>query len=170
MKNRKHIVRVCLAAAFLAGGGCTWPTKRPAAAAGFSVYPPPEPAVFPQNEAAAVLPMDQIIPPGDAEEQEAPPPIRQIGIASWYVHVTRRTASGERYDRADYTAAHRTLPFGARVRVRNTTNGESVMVRINDRGPFVRGRIIDLSEAAAKKIGMVSPGLAPVEIEVVSLP
>lgn len=95
------------------------------------------------------------------------PPER--GQASWYgprFHG-RRTASGERYDMHALTAAHRTLPFGTRIQVRNLENGESVLVRINDRGPFARGRIVDLSYAAAKAIGLVGPGMAEVEISVV---
>jgi len=76
----------------------------------------------------------------------------------------RLTASGERFNMHAMTAAHRSLPFGTRVRVTNLDNGKSVVVRINDRGPFVRGRVIDLSRAAAKKIGLT--GLAPVRVEV----
>lgn len=95
------------------------------------------------------------------------PPER--GEASWYgprFHG-RRTASGERYNMHSLTAAHRTLPFGTRVRVRNLENGESVEVRINDRGPFARGRIVDLSYAAAKALGLVGPGTAQVELSVI---
>ncbi len=91
------------------------------------------------------------------------------GIASWYgpgFHG-RRTASGERFDTHDLTAAHRTLPFGSLVEVRNRDSGKTVRVRINDRGPFVHGRIIDLSHAAARAIGLVGPGTARVEIRVV---
>ncbi len=91
------------------------------------------------------------------------------GIASWYGYPYhgRRTSSGEVYNMHDMTAAHRTLPFGTRVRVHNLDNGRSAIVRINDRGPFVEGRIIDLSNAAAKAIGM--SGLAPVSLEILSL-
>ncbi|MDY7012153.1 MAG: septal ring lytic transglycosylase RlpA family protein, partial [Cyanobacteriota bacterium] len=92
----------------------------------------------------------------------------QRGIASWYgpgFHG-RRSASGERFNQNAMTAAHRTLPFGTRVRVTNQNNGRSIVVRINDRGPFIRGRIIDLSVGAARKIGMYGSGIAPVEVEV----
>ncbi|MDY6781397.1 MAG: septal ring lytic transglycosylase RlpA family protein [Cyanobacteriota bacterium] len=92
----------------------------------------------------------------------------QRGIASWYgpgFHG-RRSASGERFNQNAMTAAHRTLPFGTRVRVINRNNGRSVVVRINDRGPFIRGRVIDLSVGAARKIGMYGSGIAPVEVEV----
>ncbi|NES82670.1 MAG: septal ring lytic transglycosylase RlpA family protein [Moorea sp. SIO2B7] len=90
------------------------------------------------------------------------------GIASWYgpgFHG-RRSASGERFNQYDLTAAHRNLPFGTRVRVTNLNNGRSVTVRITDRGPYSRRRIIDLSTAAAREIQMVRSGVAPVKLEV----
>jgi rare lipoprotein A len=87
----------------------------------------------------------------------------QTGIASVYAYSGERTASGERVSPGALTAAHRTLPFGARVRVTNQRNGRSVVVRINDRGPFVRGRIIDLTPAGAHALGF--DGLAPVTVE-----
>ena len=88
------------------------------------------------------------------------------GTASWYGKKFhgRRTASGERYDMHDLTAAHPSLPFDTNVRVVNTDNGRSVVVRINDRGPFVNNRIIDLSHAAARELDMVQAGLATVEL------
>ncbi|MFW6084436.1 MAG: septal ring lytic transglycosylase RlpA family protein, partial [Gemmatimonadota bacterium] len=79
----------------------------------------------------------------------------------------RRTASGEVYDMEAMTAAHNELPFGSRIRVVNLDNGEETQVRINDRGPFARGRVLDLSRAAAREIGMLGPGTARVRIEVV---
>ena len=90
----------------------------------------------------------------------------ESGVASYYAHKYhgRTTASGERFDMNDLTAAHKTLPFGTRVRVTNLDNGKTVTVRINDRGPFVKGRVIDLSLAAAKKVDMVNAGLANVEV------
>ena len=93
----------------------------------------------------------------------------QRGIASWYgpgFHG-RQTANGETYDMHAMTAAHKTLPFDTVVEVRNRDNGRRTRVRINDRGPFVRGRIIDLSRAAAEAIGMIGSGVARVEITVV---
>jgi rare lipoprotein A len=93
----------------------------------------------------------------------------QTGVASWYgpgFHG-RPTASGAIYNQDDLTAAHQTLPLGTRVIVTNLNNGVSTEVAINDRGPFAKGRIIDLSRAAAQAIGMVSPGTAPVRIEVI---
>lgn len=90
------------------------------------------------------------------------------GIASFYGRgfAGRPTATGERFNPEGMTAAHRSLPFGTRVRVTNTRNGRSVVVRINDRGPFIGGRIIDLSTGAARNLGMINNGLAPVKIEV----
>jgi rare lipoprotein A len=91
------------------------------------------------------------------------------GIASWYGEPFhgRRTASGEVYDMYDLTAAHRTLPFATVVRVTRRDNGASVTVRINDRGPFIRGRIIDLSYTAARELGLDVDGVAEVDVEVV---
>ena len=90
------------------------------------------------------------------------------GKASWYgpgFHG-RLTANGERYNQYALTAAHRSLPFGTRVRVTNVNNGRSVVVRINDRGPFIRGRVIDLSTAAASNIGMIHHGVVPVRLQI----
>lgn len=87
----------------------------------------------------------------------------QVGHASWYA-LTSKTASGERMNPNALTAAHRSLPFGSKVLVENLNNGRSVVVRINDRGPFVGGRVIDLSKAAAVQIGMINSGTATVRI------
>jgi len=94
----------------------------------------------------------------------------QVGIASWYGPEEHGgpTASGERFNMYDFTAAHRTLPFGTKVKVTNLENGRKVGVRINDRGPFKRSRIIDLSYAAAKSIRMIGKGTARVRLEVLS--
>jgi rare lipoprotein A len=94
------------------------------------------------------------------------------GVASWYgpgFHH-RRTANGEIFDQDGLTAAHRTLPFDSLIEVRNLDNGKAVRVRINDRGPFVGGRIIDLSRGAARAIDMLGPGTAQVELRVVRSP
>jgi rare lipoprotein A len=90
----------------------------------------------------------------------------QRGHASWYSLPANKTANGERMNPNDLTAAHRSLPFGTRVLVENLSNGQSVVVRINDRGPFVGGRIIDLSKAAAASIGMIASGVANVRVSV----
>ena len=90
----------------------------------------------------------------------------QVGNASWYA-LRSMTASGERMNPSALTAAHRTLPFGTKVRVDNLSNGKSVVVRINDRGPFIRGRVIDVTQGAAKKLGMIRSGVARVKVTVV---
>jgi rare lipoprotein A len=92
------------------------------------------------------------------------------GLASYYAdkYQGHKTASGERFDTARLTAAHRTLPFGTRVRVTNVDNGKSVVVRVNDRGPFVAGRVIDLSPAAARQLDMLRAGTVRVKLEVLS--
>ena len=87
----------------------------------------------------------------------------QVGSASWYA-LTSKTASGERMNPNALTAAHRSWPFGTTVLVENLGNGRSVVVRVNDRGPFVGGRIIDLSKAAAAQIGMINSGTAKVRV------
>jgi rare lipoprotein A len=90
------------------------------------------------------------------------------GVASWYGNEFhgRKTASGERFNQEAMTAAHRTLPFGTVVRVEHLDSGRDIKVRINDRGPFVRGRIIDLSKGAARELGMLNQGIAKVRVEV----
>ena len=115
--------------------------------------------------------------PSSRREPQAPPgkPLKVLrGKASWYgrYHHGGATASGERFDMHAFTAAHRTLRFGSIVRVINQKNGRSVVVRINDRGPFGkdRSRIIDLSEAAARKLDMIRAGVVPVVIEVLEEP
>ena len=87
----------------------------------------------------------------------------QCGTASWYGHGSR-TASGEKFNPDGLTAAHRSLPFGTVVTVKNLRNGRSVRVRINDRGPFVRGRIIDVSRGAARRLGLMGRGTARVRV------
>jgi rare lipoprotein A len=96
----------------------------------------------------------------------------ETGMASWYGHPYhgRASASGEIYDMEQMTAAHRTLPFGAQIRVHNLSNEKTVDVRITDRGPFIDGRIIDLSHAAARSIGLIGPGVAKVRLEMISAP
>jgi rare lipoprotein A len=96
------------------------------------------------------------------------PGTRIDGLASWYgqQHQGRPTASGEAFDMNQLTAAHRTLPFGTRLRVTNVENGKSVVVRVNDRGPHVPGRVLDLSFRAAQALGITDAGVARVEVVV----
>lgn len=105
-----------------------------------------------------------------AGRSEVAPPASSEGEASWYGpgFAGRRTANGETFDPGQLTAAHRTLPFNSRVRVTHLQSGESVIVRINDRGPFTGGRIIDLSRAAAEQVGLLGSGIARVRLELLS--
>jgi rare lipoprotein A len=112
----------------------------------------------------STLPDRAVTNPDAPAQTNAPSLELGRGMASWYgpnFHG-KRTASGERFDMNDLTAAHRTLPFGTRVRVRNTQNDREVIVRINDRGPRVANRIIDLSKAAAAALDLLQAGEAPV--------
>ena len=123
-------------------------------------------------EAAAaveLVPMVQPLPEAPAAPATTATRVLGSGIASFYAAELhgRRTASGERFDMHQLTAAHRTLPFGTRVVVTNPANGRSVTVRINDRGPFHGGRVIDLSRAAATEIGLVARGHGRVELALV---
>lgn len=128
--------------------------------AGKPVEPQPRPKQAPEplrNEVAR---------PGAGNADEPVRDSDQQGLASWYgprFHG-RRTASGEIFNRRDFTAAHRTLPFGTRVCVRSQLTGRAVVVRINDRGPFTGNRLIDVSQAAAQELGMLGLGIKPVEL------
>ena len=104
--------------------------------------------------------------PAVAQEQGSDDTEIASGMASYYGRelAGNRTASGEAFDPDDFTCAHRSLPFGTKVCVRSAVTGKSVIVRINDRGPYAPGRIIDLSKAAAKELGMMGLGIKPVEI------
>ena len=133
---------------------------------------PPRSAVAAVNYDLSVSSIDDAYPdddddgvPGDDEPRE----IFQRGGASWYgiQFHQRKTANGERFDMSAFTAAHRTLPFGTAVCVRSLVNGREVLVRINDRGPFSAGRIIDLSRAAAVAIDMIGLGIKQVALTVV---
>jgi rare lipoprotein A len=121
--------------------------------------PLPMPASTPIEPVVAVAP----------EPPPPPPSFAQVGRASWYGdwHHGRKTASGERFNKNELTAAHRTLPLGTEARVTNLENGRAVEVLVNDRGPYIKGRVIDLSEAAAKELGMKEKGLARVMVEVI---
>jgi len=128
--------------------------------------PPPPPV--------SVTPLPESQPPAAAQRPQPSPPVAwtQIGIASWYVPepATRKTSSGEPYEPLALTAAHCTLPFNTLVRVTNLSTHREAIVRINDRGPFMPGRVIDLSVAAAKALDVWRAGTAKVKLEVVETP
>lgn len=177
---------LAMAAAWLAG--CVAPPQQqpvapPAASAAVAPVIPapavaaPQPgsaaAVVEQPAPAAALRIKPQRPIGEGSGPPAlhapavqPPALLASGVASFYADSLhgRRTANGERYDREELTAAHRSLPFGARLCVRSLVNGRTVIVRVNDRGPFTPGRIIDLSRAAAEELGMVGLGIKSVEL------
>ena len=122
--------------------------------------------------AAEIVPVTETpLTTAPSEPVEAEPVTSPLGtgVASYYGRKFhgRRTASGESFDMGAMTAAHRTLPFGSLVRVTNPANGRSVIVRINDRGPFTRGRVIDVSRAAAEELGLIARGHAAVELELI---
>src|SRR5687768_17596028 len=118
--------------------------------------------------AACTPPPKTAAPPPPPPREAAPAPVAFIGKASWYgaYHHGRRTASGEIFDMRAHTAAHRTLPLGTRLRVTNLANGKSIDIRINDRGPVIRSRIIDVSHGVAAALDAVAAGVFPVELTV----
>ncbi len=140
--------------------------------------PPPPPIATSQIPAPPELPSAKAGPPTEQapETITVPPDAKPIsietGLASWYgaPYHNRRGSNGEIYDMNAMTAAHRTLPLGSIVRVTNVKTGNSALVRITDRGPFIPGRILDLSLAAAKKIDVWLPGVAQVRVEVLQTP
>ena len=140
------------------------PSDKPPVPASRSETPPradvPLPLETKQPPDIARIP----VPPQSTPSQ---PTLTETGLASWYgaKHHGKLTASGEVFNQEHFTAAHPTLPWGSRVKVINLDNGKSVDVRINDRGPFKKGRIIDVSRAAARALGMVGQGITRVRIE-----
>ncbi len=167
--------------ALVALSGCghrmarTYPVPPPPPAATASTTAAPEtgrPAAFPHPPITSAPAGAPSPAPPAALTGGIPGPYSETGIASWYGHPYhgRPAANGEIYDMEKLTAAHRTLPFDTVVRVTNLNNQKTVDVRINDRGPFVDGRIIDLSHAAAVAIDLVGPGTAKVRMDVVKLP
>lgn len=127
---------------------------------------PPKTQKIPDN--APDAPNLKTTPKPDQKAVPAPM-IYEMGKASFYADKfqSRKTASGERFDQRAKTAAHRRLPFGTKVKVTNKRNKKSVIVTINDRGPFVKGRIIDLSRSAFKRIGKIGKGLLDVELQII---
>jgi rare lipoprotein A len=165
MRAREPVVRPSSIVAALACAallGCTEAVRAPQPVAPISP-PPPAPATVPTPAAPsppAPAPSSSIEEPGAIER----------GLVSMYgdEFAGRKTASGTPFDPSALTMAHRTLPFGPRVRVTNLENHRSVDVVVNDRGPFVAGRIADLSEAAARRIGMVTHGVVKATLEVLA--
>jgi rare lipoprotein A len=159
------IVPTAPATSEIPGGAAAPAQERPRRRAGSSTTPAPVPPA-PKSQAEPEPDTTNAPPAEDGAGAASDGVLLGRGVASWYgpQFHGRRTASGERFDRNEYTAAHRTLPFGSRVCVRSAITGKAVVVRINDRGPFAPGRVIDLSQAAAEELGMLGLGLKPVEL------
>ena len=142
--------------------------------------PPPPPLTAPESQtsSANAPPPTETTVPAQSEEDgfriptNTKPILVETGLASWYggPYNKRRGSNGEIYNMNAMTAAHRTLPLGSIVRVTNLKTGRSALVRITDRGPFVEGRVLDLSQAAARKVDVLQPGVAMVRIEVMRAP
>lgn len=147
-------------------------TEAPSAAPGAATAPEPQPSATqaPGDEDAGRRTLMDAATDTPATGLATASGTIEEGMASWYGpnFVGRPTANGEVFDPSQLTAAHRTLPFDTRVRVTNLENGRSVVVRINDRGPFKDNRVIDLSQAAAREVGLMGSGVAPVRIDLAS--
>jgi rare lipoprotein A len=177
------VILILLTILLLSLAGCGHPKQ-----ARVDVPPPPAPTSQPSNESPAqprpegTAKRDRPTSAGSAEESAdlaepvipagTAPLATEIGRASWYgpPYHNRRGSNGEVYNMHAMTAAHRTLPLGAIVRVTNLKTGHSALVRITDRGPFIPGRVLDLSLAAARKLDVYQPGIAEVKVEVMQTP
>ncbi|MGI4829209.1 MAG: septal ring lytic transglycosylase RlpA family protein [Janthinobacterium lividum] len=164
-----HKVLLTVALAFLAG--CHHQTK--------TAYVPPPPAysrgtgsTVGRNTTPELPPSASSVDlvPGFFDDTTRPPVVTETGLATWYYARVRAGSDGVKYGLAAPTAAHKTLPLGSTVRVTNLQTGQSTYVRITDRGPFVPGRILDLSEVAAKQIGIYRPGVVQVRVEAFAHP
>jgi rare lipoprotein A len=125
------------------------------------------PEAMPDNQRSASILKNRHMAAHATEHQAVKTQLSSLGVASFYDDKGSLTASGETFDPNEFTAAHPTLPFGTRLRVTNIANGRSVVVRINDRGPFVPGRAVDVSLSAAEKLDMTNLGTAKVKLDVV---
>ena len=174
---RAHAAAVCLTAVFvLPGCGLLAPAPEPVAPPATTAGPAPAAKPIAADARPRVERMNGG-PPNQSyeikgeryEPENTDVPMVESGLASWYGKPFhgRRTASGEVYDMNAMTAAHKTMPMLSYALVRNPVNGREVVVKVNDRGPFIKGRVLDLSKAAAKNIGMINSGTAKVCYEIV---
>lgn len=161
--TRGQVLR-CLSAGVLAGGLCGCHHHVQTAAV------PPPPAVYAARGRATTPRV--AVPPATAGQLRGKPTLVETGMASWYgpQYNARKAADGSVYDQNAMTAAHRTLPLGSLVRVTNLATGQVVVARITDRGPFVHGRVLDLSVGAAKAVGIYRAGVARVKVEAFAPP
>ena len=162
MLRGSRLPLLLLLAAGLAGCATKAPPPAPYQAAASFQPPPPAP---PPPQPPAIMPRGEpAVPPQSQTDQ---PFFTQTGLASFYgrAHAGKRTASGERFDHHDFTAAHRTLAFGTLLRVTNLANGRAVTVEVTDRGPHIKTRVIDISLAAARVLHMQQKGITRVKVE-----
>jgi rare lipoprotein A len=136
-----------------------------------NVVSPSRQASLPHDRTAPLVPDQRVTSvrkhtPFARHHHAAPTQVASQGIASFYTE-DQQTASGEKFNTHDMTAAHRTLPFGTRLRVTNVATGRSVTVRVNDRGPYIPGRVVDVSGSAANELGITESGIAKVKVDVV---
>src|SRR5262249_29972605 len=165
IRRALQLFAVALAGATLAG--CVQHTGAERSA---SLAVSPQAPAAPEREGASVAPRRVAAAPKKYKLAAAKPAAARdasVGVASFYKLQNSKTASGEMFDPGELTAAHRTLPFGTRLRVTNVATGQSVTVRINDHGPFISGRDVDLSHSAAETLGIVHRGTAKVKLDVV---
>jgi rare lipoprotein A len=167
VRNVIRLFIVALAGTWLAG--CAQSSSVLSGNSGFVV--PNRQASLQHNRTASLLTNRRVASvkrhtPSASHHDAAETNTASQGVASFYTEGTQ-TASGEKFDTHDLTAAHPTLPFGTRLRVTNVASGKSVTVRVNDRGPYVPGRVVDVSYSAAETLGMVGSGIAKVKLDVV---
>ncbi len=169
IKGTLRLFAVALAAAMLAAcAQAPVAVERPSARAARR-HAPPEPdrtASFDSRAQTAAVAKAEAPSATDKTNSSRATQAGSYGLASYYGHQSR-TASGEKFNAREFTAAHRTLPFGTRLRVTDVATGRSVTVRVNDRGPFVSGRVVDVSSSAAETLGIAGRGVARVKLEVV---
>ncbi len=174
--SRPAVASLACCTALLCIAGCSHRTQVAYTPPPPPVVPPPRPAPPPVTASAAESPQpaatEPAMSPDEAIVSSRPPIYTEQGMASWYGpnYHAHRGANGQIYDQNGISAAHRTLPMGSLIRVTNLQTGQSAIMRITDRGPFVPDRVIDLSIGAAKAVGVWRPGTAMVKIEVYDAP
>jgi rare lipoprotein A len=166
VRNIVQLIAAALAAASLAA--CT---QSSVVSKNSGFLPATRQASLERNRTASLAPERHVVSattqlPFARHDTAAGAPMASQGLASFYSQGAR-TASGEKFDARELTAAHPTLPFGTKLRVTNVATGQSVTVRVNDRGPYVPGRVVDVSYSAANALGMVGRGVAKVKLDVV---
>ena len=165
IRNIVRLLVIVLGAASLAACAESTTVRNP------NFVSPSRQASLPHDRTASLVPDRRVTSarkhsPFARHQHTTPTQVASKGIASFYTE-DQQTASGEKFNTHDMTAAHRTLPFGTRLRVTNVATGRSVTVRVNDRGPYIPGRVVDVSGSAANEIGITESGIAKVKVDVV---